>query len=372
MDESLLNPEIFWNEEEPVAMVAEGVERPCLDGAPPLVYFRTSGSIALPRWVGLSRNALLYSATMVNAHLQVTADSVWGLALPLHHVGGLGVVARAHDVGSGLEVYNKPWQAHDFSDWLERMEVTHTSLVPTQVHDLVVAGIKAPKSLKVVVVGGGELSNEIGRAARALRWPILASYGMTEAGSQIATQGLECLDQPFANKPIEKLPHWRLKVVGDGCLAIAGPALFEGWLVKEKNVWRFDRREGEWHVTRDRAQLSDMVITPMGRSDLRVKVLGELVDLTAIEERLISLSSHQLKHNLVVVVAINDARAEHLLVPVFDAAVEKSIIDKILEAYHEQAAGPERLQDPVILYPMPCNDLGKPQRAQISTMLGEL
>ena len=372
MDETLLNQDAFWNEEGPVAMVAPGVEPPELKGMPGLLYFHTSGSTALPRWVGLSRDALLYSATMVNAHLQVTTDSVWGLALPLHHVGGMGVLARAHDIGSGLEVFEQEWQAHDFLRWLERMEVTHTSLVPTQVHDLVVAGLSAPPTLKAVVVGGGELPNEIGQAARNLHWPVLASYGMTEAGSQIATQGLECLDQPFSNSPIEKLPHWNLKVVENSCLAIAGPALFEGWLIKENGEWRFDKREGEWHVTSDRVGLNDMVLTHLGRADLQVKVLGELVDLAAIEARLLKLSAHRLKRRLMVVMAVKDERAGHLLVPVFDAAVDKATINQVLEAYHAEAPGHKRLQDPVTLYPLPVSDLGKPQRAQIQAMLTEL
>ena len=353
-------------------MVASGVEPPCLDDAPPLVYFRTSGSTALPRWVGLSRDAILYSATMVNTHLQVNVNSVWGLALPLHHVGGLGVLARAYDIGCELEIFDQPWQEHDFVRWLETFEVTHTSLVPTQVYDLVAAGVSAPPTLKAVVVGGGELSNEIGQAARLLKWPVLASYGMTEAASQIATQGLECLDQPFTNAPIEKLPHWRLKVVDDRCLAIAGDALFEGWLIKQDGEWHFEKREGEWHVTRDRVRLNDIVLTPIGRADLRIKVLGELVDLGVIEEQLVKLSAHRLKRNLVVVAAVPDDRAEHLLVPVFDAAVEKSTIDEILKIYHEKAPGPERLQDPVTLYPLPVNDLGKPQRVQVQAMLTEL
>ena len=69
--------------------------------------------------------------------------------------------------------------------------VTHTSLVPTQVHDLVKADLRAPETLKAIVVGGGHLDAATGRLARTLGWPVLASYGMTEAASQIATQTLE-------------------------------------------------------------------------------------------------------------------------------------------------------------------------------------
>ena len=75
------------------------------------------------------------------ADVEAFINSVWGLALPLHHVGGLGVLARAYDIGCELEIFDQPWQEHDFVRWLETFEVTHTSLVPTQVYDLVAADL---------------------------------------------------------------------------------------------------------------------------------------------------------------------------------------------------------------------------------------
>lgn len=369
MDPTVLIQDSFWEDEKAVAMAAPGVEEPVLEGAPPLIFFRTSGSTAVPKWVGLSREALLYSAKMVNAHLEVEASSVWGLALPMHHVGGMGVVARAREAACALEVFPSAWQVYDFADWLEAKRVTHSSLVPAQVHDIVVAGVHAPAGLRALVVGGGSLPDEIGEAARSLGWPVLASYGMTEASSQIATQGFECLAQPFENAPIEPLAHWQLRLEEDGCLAIAGKSLFDGLLVQENGEWHFDAREDEWHRTSDRIQIGDGGLRPLGRSDLYVKVLGELVDLETIEERMLALSSRRLKRRSFVVAGVPDPRAGHLLVPVFDAAVGKAVIEEVLMAHNALAPGLERLQAPVTLYPLPCSELGKPQRAEILAML---
>jgi len=370
MDPTLLTQDSFWDEEVPVAITAPGETAPDLKGVPPLVFFKTSGSMGSPKWVGLSREALQYSAMVVNTHLDVVHDSTWGLALPVHHVGGMGVIARAHEAGCGLELFPKKWQEHDFVGWVESRNVTHTSLVPTQVHDIVVSGLRAPNCLKAVVVGGGQLSEETGEVARNLGWPVLASYGMTEAASQIATQGFECLREFYSNAPLEKLAHWELRLEDDGCLAIKGKSLFDGILRQDKGKWAFTAREGDWHVTCDRVELSDAGVTPLGRADLRVKVLGELVNLELIEERLVFFSFRRILRNQVIVLGLPDDRAEHRLVPVFDAAVGMDVVQEVMKAYRNQAYGVERLQEAMLIDDFPRSELGKPLRARIREMVG--
>lgn len=363
----------FWEEERPVAMTAPGIEAPPLGEAPPLVFFQTSGTMGAPKWVGLSRAALLKSAMEVNLHLEVDADSVWGLALPPHHVGGMGVAARAYEAGCELEIFPQRWQEHDFVRWIESRNITHTSLVPTQVHDIVHSGLHAPSCVSVVVVGGGRLSEDDGVVMREMGWPVLPSYGMTEAASQIATQGLECLDLPYACAPMQQLRHWQLRLEEDGCLAIRGPSLFEGILIQEDGRWSYQAREGEWFVTRDRVDLDEVEgVTPLGRADLCVKVLGELVDLQTIERRLVGLSLRRLHLRDLMVLALEDARAGHRLVPVVDAAADRAAVEQTLWLYHTKAPGPERLQDPVFLEGFPRSALDKPLRAECARRVAAL
>jgi O-succinylbenzoic acid--CoA ligase len=347
MDASLLTSAGFWGE---------------LTGH---VLFETSGSSGVPKSVAISKSALLASATAVNRHLAVTRDSCWGLVLPLHHVGGFGVAARAYEAGCQFQEFAQRWEPNSFRNWLETAGVTHTSLVPTQVHDLVKAERTAPSSLQAIVVGGGHLEAATGQAARDLGWPVLASYGMTEASSQIATQTLASLGHPYQSAPISLLPVWDARVSAEGLLEITGPALFSGYVTGGK----LTPRESAWHTTSDRVLLEKQAITPLGRADNLVKILGELVDPEAIERELLFLSDGQLVPGTCAVIAIPDERAGNALVPVFEASVSRQVIDSTLALYEKQAPGFRRLRAAVVVEDFPRSGLGKLRRNELAAML---
>ena len=356
MDASLLTSAAYWNDpESPVPDIPELVGH---------VLFETSGSTGNPKWVALSKQALLVSAAAVNRHLEVTCESCWGLALPLNHVGGFGVAARAYEAGCRFETFSHRWDASGFLDWLERGKITHTSLVPTQVHDLVKAHLTAPVTLLAIVVGGGHLDHLTGQAARDLGWPVLASYGMTEAGSQIATQGIEALQVPYQPSPLPLLPIWEAEISAAGVLAISGPALFSGYLSGGK----FSPRESTWHTTSDRVALENFKLTPLGRADALVKILGELVDPEAIERELLAISCGELVAGTFAVIAIPDERAGNALVLIFESTVDPSIIQAVLAKYSAQALGFRRLQTAAVLGEFPRSGLGKLRRGELTAL----
>jgi O-succinylbenzoic acid--CoA ligase len=366
MDPSLLIKRVFRDDPGPFAAGDFPGEIPALAELRGHVLFETSGSSGAPKWIALSKAALLESAAAVNRHLEVTTASCWGLALPLRHVGGFGVVVRAYAAGCQSREFGPRWDAPAFAAWLAKDKVTHTSLVPTQVHDLASAGLHAPPALRAVVVGGGHLDVETGRAARALGWPVLAGYGMTEAASQIATQDLATLGNFYQPAPLPLLPIWRAELSSEMRLRISGPALFSGTLIRQDGLWSFQARAMEWHETSDRVLLENNLLSPLGRADLMVKVLGELVDLEMIERELSGMSAGGLPPGMFVVVALPDARTEHALVPVFDATINAVVIRDVLSAYAKQAAGFRRLGPAVLLAHIPRSPLGKPCRAEIA------
>jgi O-succinylbenzoic acid--CoA ligase len=370
MDALLLTDPGFWVDLRPHAAGCFPGEIPRLGGLEGQVLFATSGSTGPPQWLALSKPALLVAAAAVNQHLRVSEKSCWGLALPLHHVGGFGVIARAFEAGCAVRHFSQRWQAGAFQAWLRQTGVTHTSLVPAQVHDLVAAGLTAPPALVTIVVGGGQLDETTGRAARHLGWPVLASYGMTEAGSQIATQGPEALDSPYQPAPLSVLPIWSTRVSSEGQLSIAGPALFSGRLLREGAGWTLHPRAGEWHLTADRVDLTANQLTPRGRMDALVKVLGELVDPLAIESELLLLAKGALVPGSVAIIAVPDERAGHRLVPVFEAAVAPALRAAVLASYHRQAPGFRRLQAPLVVAALPRSPLGKLRRAELAAALG--
>jgi len=371
MDAALLNDPGFWQGGgEPLAVAAAPFDPLRFGELEGHVVFQTSGSSGNPKWIALSKEALLLSAAAVNRHLQVNEDSRWGLALPLHHVGGFGVVARAFEAACSWLRFPSRWEPSAFAGWLADKRVTHTSLVPTQVHDLVVAGLSAPGSLQAMVVGGGRLELATGAAARKLGWPVLASYGMTEAASQIATQSLESLDRMYESAPLPLLPIWEAQVDESMHLQIAGPALFTGSVTHGAAGWEFLPRPEDWHVTSDLATLDGRMITPLGRADSLVKVLGELVDPNEIERRLGQAAGGRLRPGSFAVAALPDARMGQRLVPVFGPEVPAELAAATLAAYHQEAAGFLRLAAPVWVEVIPTGALGKTRRAELRKLLG--
>ncbi len=115
--------------------------------------------------------------------------------------------------------------------------------------------------------------------------------------------------------------------------------------------------------------LENRDLTPIGRADTLVKVLGELVDPEMIERELAALSDGKLAPGTFAVVAVPDARAEHALVPVFATAADAALIAAVLATYAERAPGFRRLRPPMMLENIPFSPLGKPRREEIAAAI---
>lgn len=361
----------FWQGDAPrimepgcVGLARWAADQPELAGH---VLFLTSGSSGAAKWMALSRGALRASAEAVNAHLRVSRDDVWGLALPDRHVGGFGVLARGFFAGVEVARFAGKWDPRGFHGWLEEAGVSLVTLVPTQLVDLLAAGLGAPRRLRAVVVGGGPVSGELGQAARALGWPVLASFGMTEAGSQIATAPLDQLGEVFSPAPLPLLPLWQARVDGDGMLGLRGGGLFSGVILETRGIWQFVPRTGEWFATSDRALVDSAGLTPLGRADRRVKVLGELVDIDAIEHA-IAQSAPELS-DVWKIIDLPDPRRGCRLVLVTESVPASAAMLSALAAYQATAAGPARVAGTAVVTAFPRGELGKLRMADLRRMI---
>lgn len=251
------------------------------------IWLATSGTTKSDelKLIALSKNAFLTSAQAVNNHLNVTDKDVWLNVLPLFHVGGLSILARAFLSRSKVVEYCDKWQPQKFLEVLEKNAITLTSLVPTQVFDLVQHGLTSPKSLRAVLVGGGALSGDLYKKARQLGWPLLATYGMTEVCSQVATAPLESLETVSGSYAMQVLSHVQVGLSAENCAIIQSPALYSGMLKIKNN-------SSEWHplnekqfITQDVVALTGDSIQIIGRKDNTKKVLGELVSLDDLNEQ---------------------------------------------------------------------------------------
>lgn len=353
----------FWN--DPISILA-GEDKPLIcEGCEAAVIFKTSGSTGWSKFIVHEKRSLLLSAQAVNEWLGADRHSRWGLALPIDHMGGFAILARAYQAGCGMVRYENIWDPQGFTQWVTEESVTHTSLVPTQVHDLVGASQSPPETLRAVVVGGGRLSEHLGQAARDLGWPILASYGMTEAASQIATQPIGSLNQSFDSSLLQVLPIWNVSSDEDGRLILSGDALFKGYLVSEGGKMKFEPRLAVNFVTQDRVKISGDRLDVLGRMDELVKILGVLVDVGEVERRFLEISAGRISSEKFAVIAVPDERREHALMAVF----EGEIPEPCLRAYQQVAPGLEQIAGCYRVDSFPRSSLGKVKRGELAKLL---
>ncbi|TAG10646.1 MAG: hypothetical protein EAZ42_02970 [Verrucomicrobia bacterium] len=367
MDPALIMHQAFWRDAMPIWL---GVDEPPCDFAgeelQSCVMFQTSGSSGRPKWVALKKTALLHSAAAVNAHLRVNSQSRWALALPIHHVGGFGVACRAYLTGAQLAVFQQRWQPRAFADWLDAEKSTHTSLVPTQIHDLVVQQITAPASLNAVVVGGGLLDSATGQAARELGWPVLASYGMTEAASQIATQSIDALEKIYQPFPLRVLPHWKVETNHEMRISIGGPALFHGFVEIDSSGDIHFAPAGPLYLTQDCGDFSNNQFFSITRTDACVKILGELLDPRQIEQKLAAWANVNAPSSSWAVIPLPDRRTGHRLALAYEAPIAEEHIANLLEKYNAQATGYARIHQSIRLDRLPrVGALGKISYSQL-------
>ncbi|MGK0190263.1 MAG: O-succinylbenzoic acid--CoA ligase [Verrucomicrobiales bacterium] len=338
------------------------------------LIFSTSGTTGKPKFACLSRSALLASAAAVNAHLQVTEKDHWLCALPTFHVGGLGIHARAHLQSAQVSTLSGRWNASHLCDKIASCGASLSALVPAQLHDIVANELRCPHSLRAVLIGGGALADSIRRDAQALGWPVLTTFGMTEAASQIATQSLLEIEHQ-GRAPLAVLPAWRCRIADDNndndenILEIQGEALFSGYLQRPSEAEPFifvqPFTPDGWFTTSDRVQLKhcgqQLLLTPLSRADEIVKILGENVDVASVQAAIDPTSSE------IIVAAIPDARDGHKLVAVIVSGARKidsSTEKKILE-YNAHSIPPERLKNIAIMRIVPKTRLGKVAKHQL-------
>ncbi|NUN04564.1 MAG: AMP-binding protein [Bdellovibrio sp.] len=329
------------------------------------VWLATSGStadsIGATKLVALAKHALQASAEAVNKHLQSTAEDVWTQVLPHYHVGGLGIELRAQLSGAKVvsALRNQRWDALYFYEILKQEKCTLSALVPTQIYDLVGLNLQAPTHLRAVVVGGGVFELELYKKARALGWPVLPSYGMTETASQIATASLASLQQmDYPEMPL--LPHAQARTNAEGFLQVQATSLFSFYAQNTSEgpkVW--DPKKGGWFQTEDRGEVVAGSLFVQGRSKDYIKIGGEGVNLarlrSALEQCLLKYDAKKMSQIVLLDMASERLGAEVHLV----STLPESETLALQRMYEEQVLPFEKIRKIHYVKEIPRNDLGK-------------
>ena len=146
----------------------------------------TSGTTGTGRAIELTYGNWLWSALGSAVALGLDPEERWLSALPLAHVGGLSILLRSAIYGTTAVVH----PAFDLDAVLDELgRATLVSLVPTQLSRLLDAGLREPPRLRAVLLGGGPIPPVLLERSAEAGVPVVSTYGLTEACSQVTTGG---------------------------------------------------------------------------------------------------------------------------------------------------------------------------------------
>lgn len=186
------------------ALTQEAAGSPPPDAAPPEVWAMlfTSGTTGRAKAVELTERSLAASARASGENLGADPEQRWLGNLPLFHVGGIAMAVRCALYGCALEL-EPGFDLDRAIAALRSPHLTHASLVPQTLARVVEAGpLRFSSSLRALLIGGGPSRPELLEEARSRGLPVLQTYGLTEACSQVATERLGEADGETSGRPL--------------------------------------------------------------------------------------------------------------------------------------------------------------------------
>jgi O-succinylbenzoic acid--CoA ligase len=210
----------------------------------------TSGTTGKPKPVELTFGNHAASAAASADALGVDPADRWLCPLPLHHVGGLGVLVRCA-INHITAVLHERFDAERVKRTLEAGEVTLASLVPTMLVRLREAGLRRAPGLRAIALGGGPIPAGLLEWAQETGIPVTPVYGMTETCSQVV-----------AGSPGRPLHGVELEIGPGGEILVRGPMVAvkelapDGWL-HTGDLGRLDS-QGRLHVE---GRLTELIVT---------------------------------------------------------------------------------------------------------------
>ncbi len=201
---------------------------------PPLAILYTSGTTGRPRGAVLTRAAFVAAAAASADNLGWQDDDRWLLCMPLSHVGGLSILTRCLIARRPLVMTRAPgFDPEALCHVLRRDRVTLVSLVPTMLRRVLDCHPPAapPVHLRAVLLGGASAPDDLLHRAVARGWPVLTTYGLTEACSQVTTQRRGTLASPDLGAG-PSVAGMEVRIV-EGQIQVRGSAMMSGYLTQD-------------------------------------------------------------------------------------------------------------------------------------------
>lgn len=245
---------IFYNFQESYApQVKEGETKATVAQIENLIQFwksnassflqKTSGSTGTPKVIEITRQQVAASVRGTTQALGLKRGDTACLCINPEYIGGKMMLFRALLLGLKLHVFypsssvllNKTFPRNSF-----------TALVPLQVQKLreYAATASVPNFGNARwIIGGAPLGLAEEMFIKALKFPIYATFGMTETASHFALRQINAEEE---GAPYRILPGVSLGQYEGGKLKIKGEISNNEWLYTNDFIFRIDEKSFQW------------------------------------------------------------------------------------------------------------------------------
>ncbi len=198
------------------------------------VVIFTSGTSGRPKGVVHTFSSLIKSIENGNQILKHQEKDRWLTSLPFYHIGGFQILCRSLYYGCTI-VLSESLKTDDLVTAITKLNPTHISLVSAQLQKFIYLGMKASKSVRITLVGGGFVDDELIFEAEKLGWKPYRVYGSSETASMVtAISANEIISKPQSvGKPLNNV---KIKISDDSEILIKSNSLFKKYLGDEKKT----------------------------------------------------------------------------------------------------------------------------------------
>ncbi|MFV0340238.1 MAG: AMP-binding protein [Parachlamydiaceae bacterium] len=267
------------------------------------VILFTSGSEAMPKGVPLTHANILENQRAALQDIKLYSDDIFYGILPPFHTFGFSISCIL-PVLAGIKVafYPDPTDGKALALGFEKWRITIMCGAPTFIKGLLKSALPSQlKTMRLCVTGAEKAPDDLFEMLRSLNKEdsVLEGYGITEC-APVLTMNREDrkkkgVGQALHNVELLVVNPETLEPVAtgtQGLILARGPNIFTGYLNPGIEPPFVDAEGKSWYKTGDLGELdADGYLTISGRMKRFIKMGGEMVSLSAIEEALMQVSS---------------------------------------------------------------------------------
>lgn len=202
------------------------------------IKVKTSGSTGKPKKLKIKKQAMVNSAIATGDFFKLNPGDKILNCLPSNFIAGKMMIVRAIILGLELDMVEpKVLPSIDYEK-----DYDFCAFTPMQLKNFA----KYLKSIKTVIVGGGQVSKPIIESIQDKKTHVYETYGMTETVSHIAVKKLNNFNGTDKDAYFKTLPDISVSVDDRSCLVIEAPQLSKDKIITNDVVKVHSKNTFEW------------------------------------------------------------------------------------------------------------------------------